>query len=115
MDNLLVTIFVVGVNTASNRGSGSNYGSCRMVQIRHDGIKDFTCPHCGAVYEKSQTPARDSGSAECDDCGTIMMEWVDSAIPLFRAKSPRRYDASCRVDSVIERRHDTRAGTTSGK
>jgi predicted RNA-binding Zn-ribbon protein involved in translation (DUF1610 family) len=51
-----------------------------------DGIKDFTCPHCGAVYEISETPARDSGSAECNDCGTIMMKWVDSAILLFRAK-----------------------------
>jgi len=86
-----------------------------MVQIRHDGIKDFTCRHCGAVYEISQTPARDSGSAECDDCGAIMMKWVDSAIPLFRAKSPRRYDVGCRVDSVIERRRDTRAGTSWGK
>jgi predicted nucleic acid-binding Zn ribbon protein len=67
-----------------------------MVQIRRDGIEDFTCTHCGAVYEISQTPARDSGSAECDDCGTIMMKWVDSAIPLFRAKksaenAKRRY------------------------
>jgi transcription initiation factor TFIIIB Brf1 subunit/transcription initiation factor TFIIB len=57
-----------------------------MVQIRHDGIEDFACPHCGAIYEISETPARDSGSAECEDCGTIMVEWFDSAIPLFRAK-----------------------------
>jgi predicted nucleic acid-binding Zn ribbon protein len=66
-----------------------------MVQIRRDGIEDFTCTHCGANYEISKTPARDSGSAQCDDCGTTMMKWVDSAIPLFRAKSAenakRRY------------------------
>jgi hypothetical protein len=67
-----------------------------MVQIRRDGIEDFTCTHCGAAYEISKTPARDSGSAECEVCNMIMLKWVDSAIPLFRAKksvenAKRRY------------------------
>jgi hypothetical protein len=56
-----------------------------MTQIERGGI-DFTCTHCGAVYEISKTPAHDSGSAACEVCNMIMMEWVDSAIPLFRAK-----------------------------
>jgi hypothetical protein len=56
------------------------------MQIARDGTQDFTCTHCGAVYEMSETPAHDSGSATCEVCNTIMMEWVDSAIPLFRAK-----------------------------
>jgi hypothetical protein len=67
-----------------------------MVQIARDGTENFTCAHCGTVYEISKTSARDSGSAECEVCNMIMMEWVDSAIPLFRAKrsieeAKRRY------------------------
>jgi hypothetical protein len=57
-----------------------------MVQIRRDGIEDFTCIHCGAAYEISKTPARDSGSAECEVCNMIMLKWVDAPIPMFRAK-----------------------------
>jgi hypothetical protein len=57
-----------------------------MVQIRRDSTEDFICTHCGAVYEMSETPAHDSGSAACEVCNMIMMKWVDSAIPLFRAK-----------------------------
>lgn len=67
-----------------------------MVQIRRDGLEEFTCTHCGAAYEVSKTPARDSGSAECEVCNRIMIKWVDSAIPIFRAKksvgnAKRRY------------------------
>jgi hypothetical protein len=59
-----------------------------MVQIgRSDSTDDFTCPHCGTVYEViSESPARDSGSAECEVCNRIMRQWTDSAIPLFRVK-----------------------------
>jgi predicted RNA-binding Zn-ribbon protein involved in translation (DUF1610 family) len=59
-----------------------------MVQIRpSDSTDDFTCPHCGTVYEViSESPARDSGSAECEVCNRIMKQWTDSAIPLFRVK-----------------------------
>jgi hypothetical protein len=57
-----------------------------MVQIEWNGIEDFACSHCGAVYEVSETPAHDTGFAACDVCHMIMMKWVDSAIPLFRAK-----------------------------
>jgi predicted Zn finger-like uncharacterized protein len=57
-----------------------------MMQISRDGTEDFTCPHCGAVYEVSKTPAHDSGSVACEVCETTMMKWVDSAIPIFRAK-----------------------------
>jgi hypothetical protein len=59
-----------------------------MVQIRRsDSTDDFTCPHCGTVYEViSESPARDSGSAECEVCKRIMKQWTDSAIPLFRVK-----------------------------
>jgi hypothetical protein len=67
-----------------------------MVQIERDGTEDFTCTHCGAIYEMSETPAHDSGSAACEVCDMIMIKWVDSAIPLFRAKksiegAKRRY------------------------
>jgi hypothetical protein len=56
------------------------------VQIKRDGNQDFTCAHCGAVYEMSESPAHDTGSAACEVCDAIMMKWADSAIPLFRAK-----------------------------
>jgi hypothetical protein len=60
-----------------------------MVQIRRcDSTDDFTCPHCGTVYEViSESPARDSGSAEYEVCKRIMKQWTDSAIPLFRVKT----------------------------
>jgi hypothetical protein len=61
-------------------------GGCHMVQIRRGGIEDFSCTHCGAAYEISETPARDTGSAACEVCDMIMMKWVDSAIPIFRAR-----------------------------
>jgi hypothetical protein len=57
------------------------------VQIKRDGTKDFTCAHCGAVYEVTECPAHDTGSAACEVCSTILMKWADSAIPLFRAKT----------------------------
>ena len=67
-----------------------------MMHITREGTKDFACTHCGAVYEISETPARDTGSATCEVCDLIMMTWVDSAIPLFRPKqtvenAKRRY------------------------
>jgi hypothetical protein len=67
-----------------------------MMRIAREGTKDFACAHCGAVYEISETPARDTGSAACEVCDMIMMTWVDSAIPLFRPKqtvenAKRRY------------------------
>jgi hypothetical protein len=66
------------------------------MQIKRSSNKDFTCPHCGVVYEISESPARDTGSAACEVCNTIMMKWADSAIPTFRAKksieeATRRY------------------------
>jgi DNA-directed RNA polymerase subunit RPC12/RpoP len=65
-----------------------------MVQIKRDGGRDFTCTRCGA--EISESPARDTGSAACEVCDTIMMKWEDSAILIFRAKksiedATRRY------------------------
>jgi hypothetical protein len=57
-----------------------------VMQIARGRTEDFTCGHCGAGYEVSETPAHDSGSAECEVCNTIMMQWADSAIPLFRPK-----------------------------
>jgi hypothetical protein len=67
-----------------------------MLHIRREGTKDFACAHCGALYEITETPAHDTGSAACEVCDTIMMTWVDSAIPLFRPKqtvenAKRRY------------------------
>ena len=35
-----------------------------MIHIERGGTEDFTCSHCGAAYEMSETPARDSGSAK---------------------------------------------------
>jgi predicted Zn finger-like uncharacterized protein len=65
-----------------------------MVQIRRsDSINDFTCPHCGTVYAViSRSPARDSGSAQCEVCNRIMQQWTDSAIPLFRVKKRAEED-----------------------
>ena len=57
-----------------------------MVQIRRNGIEEFTCSHCGTQYDVSKTPARDNGSAECQVCNRIMIKWVDAAIPIFRSK-----------------------------
>jgi hypothetical protein len=56
------------------------------MQIKRESDKDFTCPHCETVYEISESPAHDTGSAACEVCNTIMMTWADSAIPIFRAK-----------------------------
>ncbi len=58
-----------------------------MVQIGRNGIEEFTCSHCGTRYEVSRTPARDSGSEECQVCNRIMIKWVDAAIPIFRSKT----------------------------
>jgi predicted nucleic acid-binding Zn ribbon protein len=57
-----------------------------MVRIERYDAGDFACTHCGTAYEKSETPARDTGFATCEVCNAIMMKWVDAAIPLFRAK-----------------------------
>jgi hypothetical protein len=56
-----------------------------MVQIRRDSTDDFICTH-GGQSMRCRPPAHDSGSAACEVCNMIMMKWVDSAIPLFRAK-----------------------------
>jgi hypothetical protein len=57
------------------------------MQIEHDRATDFTCAHCGAVYEMLQTPAHDTGFAACEVCNMVLMKWVDAPIPLFRAKN----------------------------
>ena len=81
---------------AGNGIDSWDHSGYHMVQIERDGGRDFTCTHCGAVYEISETPAHDSGSAACEVCDTIMMKWEDSAILIFRAKesiedATRRY------------------------
>jgi hypothetical protein len=67
-----------------------------MVQIRREGLaKDCTCPHCGTTYEVTWgSPARDTGSVNCEVCDQIMMKWDNSPIPLFRIK--RHAEASRR-------------------
>jgi NAD-dependent SIR2 family protein deacetylase len=57
------------------------------MQIEHGRATDFTCAHCGAVYEMSESPAHDTGSAACEVCNMVLKKWVDAPIPLFRAKS----------------------------
>ena len=57
------------------------------MQIEHGRTTDFTCPHCLAGYEMSETPAHDTGSATCEVCNMVLMNWVDAPIPLFRAKN----------------------------
>jgi hypothetical protein len=57
------------------------------MQIEHFRAKDFTCAHCGTVYEMSETPAHDTGSAACEVCNMVLMKWADAPIPLFRAKN----------------------------
>lgn len=56
------------------------------VQISRKTI-DVRCLHCGTNYEVTwKTPARDTGSAECQECGLRMLEWRDSPIPSIRRK-----------------------------
>ncbi len=57
------------------------------MQIKHDRATDFTCPHCGAVYEMLETPAHDTGSATCEVCNLVLMKWVDAPI----VSSEKRY------------------------
>jgi hypothetical protein len=59
-------------------------------------FEDHSCPHCGTTYKITwQTPARDSGSAECEVCHERMIQWRDSPIPSFKrraaaSRGPRR-------------------------
>lgn len=53
--------------------------------------KDFTCPHCGSVYETTlrHIPAQDSDVATCRVCGEVMDEWNGTAVPSYRLKVRR--------------------------
>jgi hypothetical protein len=60
-----------------------------MVQTWKTGPgEDFTCPHCGAVYETTiyRSPARDKDSANCGVCRKVMHEWNSTAIPSYTLK-----------------------------
>jgi len=50
--------------------------------------EDFTCPHCGSVYETElhRLPARDSDSATCQVCEKEMDSWSSTAVPLYKLK-----------------------------
>jgi hypothetical protein len=65
------------------------------MQIERGRAEDFTCATCGAVYEMSETPAHDTGSAACEVCSMVLMKWVDAPIPLFRAKKSIE-ESTCR-------------------
>jgi hypothetical protein len=54
-----------------------------VLPVRRDDL--ITCHHCGTTYEAIWgPPARDSGSAQCEVCNQVLMEWSESAIPHFR-------------------------------
>jgi transcription elongation factor Elf1 len=46
----------------------------------------FTCPKCGAVYEKkiTQLPLRDKDSANCSVCGHEMDSWNSTEMPSYK-------------------------------
>ena len=60
-----------------------------MVRISRASDENFSCPHCGTEYRMIlRSPARDSGSATCEVCRKVMVEWTDAAIPSFAMKIP---------------------------
>jgi transcription elongation factor Elf1 len=60
-----------------------------MVRITRSSDQDFACPHCGTEYQVTfSLPARDSGSASCEVCHRVMVNWTDSASPSYRIKIP---------------------------
>jgi hypothetical protein len=70
-------------HNATEKGQVPSLDPTTKVRERHG-------PHRpdqgGARGDHARTPAHDGGSAACEVCNMIMMKWVDSAIPLFRAK-----------------------------
>jgi transcription elongation factor Elf1 len=50
------------------------------------GMKKYTCPHCGAVYEVTYThiSQRDRDTEDCEVCRKRMHSWSGSSIPHFR-------------------------------
>ena len=62
-----------------------------MVQIiRSEENREFTCPHCGSIYEiRWSQPAHDSGSIECEICCEVVVRWKESAIPSLLLKAER--------------------------
>ena len=84
------------------------------------GTRDFACAHCGTVYEISESPAHDTGSAACEVCNTIMMKWINSAIPLFRAENTkdarhRYFSRGPGLDQPTDRFRRVRAAWVGGR
>jgi transcription elongation factor Elf1 len=51
---------------------------------------DFTCPHCGSIYETTlhRIPQRDKDNAICNVCGREMDSWNSTEYPVYQLKSP---------------------------
>jgi hypothetical protein len=64
-----------------------------MVQTWKTGDgDDFTCPHCGAVYQVKihRAPIRDSDFATCEVCKKRMNEWNSTSYPEYTLKKPKK-------------------------
>jgi len=61
-------------------GGKDSCNSCRMSATQ------YHCPHCGALYEKTDTKAvdRDQDSVACVVCRNTMYEGSDTRVPSFK-------------------------------
>ena len=50
------------------------------------------CPHCGAVYEVTETKVafQDTDVADCQECGKEMARWSSSRIPSYHLIENRK-------------------------
>jgi transcription elongation factor Elf1 len=50
-----------------------------------DLMMTHTCPHCGAVYEVTETKEAfcDKDTADCQECGKEMAQWNSPRIPSY--------------------------------
>jgi hypothetical protein len=56
-----------------------------MVKITRDDV--VVCRNCGATYEMVwSTPAKDTGSVDCQICDRKLIQWKDAPIPVILIK-----------------------------
>jgi uncharacterized protein (DUF983 family) len=53
---------------------------------------DFTCPHCGSLYETEYRhyAMKEKDAADCLVCGKEMTIWNSSSVPTYILKNQRR-------------------------
>jgi len=52
--------------------------------------KDFSCPHCGALYETEYRhySMKDRHAADCIVCGKEMNSWNSASVPTYILRKP---------------------------